>query len=208
MKTNRRTFVKRIAVGSTAFSILSSRAFAKDTKPDDEALEKAAARPVLDLKPFKEPVVIESIDLLKKGREYFVRVRSKQGAEGISVDNGRADVLYPILTKLVAPYFVGKDARDLEEHLFGVYRHRDNYKLQGLALWCPLALVEFAILDMLGRIAGKSIGELLGTVVRQQIPFYIASGRRDTTPQEEIVYLKHLIEETGAKSVKYRLGGA
>ena len=207
MKTNRRTFVKRIALGSGAFSILSSSAFAKDTKPDDEALEKAAARPVLDLKPFKEPVIIESIELLKKGREYFVRVRSKQGAEGIAVDNGRADVLHPILTKLVAPYFVGKDARDLEEHLFGVYRHRDNYKLQGLALWCPVALIEFAILDMLGRIAGKSIAELLGGPIRQQIPFYVASGRRDTTPQEEIVYLKHLIEETGAKSVKYRLGG-
>ncbi len=207
MKTTRRTFVKRIAVSAGAISILPSRAFGKDTKPGDEALEKAAARPVLDLRPFKDPVIIESIELLRKGREHFVRVRSKDGAEGISVDNGRADVLHPMLNKLVAPYFIGKDARDLEEHLFGVYRHRDNYKYQGLAFWNPVALVEFAILDMLGLIAGKSIGELLGSVVRNQIPFYIASGRRDTTPPQEIDYLKHLIEETGAKAVKYRLGG-
>ena len=206
MKTTRRTFAKRIALGAGAFSILPA-ALAKDARPSDEALEKAAARPVLDRSFFKDPILIESIELLRKGREYFVRVRSKDGAEGISVDNGRADVLHPILNQLVTPYFIGKDARDLEEHLFGVYRHRDNYKLQGLALWCPVALVEFALLDLLGRLAGKPIGQLLGGVVRDRVPFYVASGRRDTTPAQEITYLKHLIEETGAKSVKYRVGG-
>jgi L-alanine-DL-glutamate epimerase-like enolase superfamily enzyme len=70
-----------------------------------------------------------------------------------------------------------------------------------------VALVEFAILDMLGRITGRSIGQLLGGVIRTSVPFYIASGRRDTTPQEEIDYLKGLIDQTGAKSVKYRVGG-
>jgi L-alanine-DL-glutamate epimerase-like enolase superfamily enzyme len=95
----------------------------------------------------------------------------------------------------------------LEKHLFGVYRDRDNYKYQGLALWNPVALVEFAILDLLGRISGQSIGELLGGVIRDRVPFYIASGRRDTTPEQEIEYLQQLIEQTGAKAVKYRVGG-
>ena len=209
MKTTRRTFVKTLAAatGAGALSVVPTTATAKDSKPDDEALEKAAARPVLNREMFKEPVIIESIQLLRKGRLHFVRVRAKNGAEGISVDNGRADVLHPIFKQLVAPYFVGKDARDLEEHLFGVYRHSDNYKFQGLALWCPVALVEFAMLDLLGRVAGKSIGDLLGGIIRNHAPFYVASGRRDTTPEQEIVYLKHLIEETGAKAIKYRVGG-
>lgn len=207
MKTNRRTFAKTIALGAGALSVLPASASAKDTRPDDEALEKAAARPVLDRQSFKEPVIIESVEMLRKGKQYFVRVRSKDGAEGVSVDNGRADVLHPIFNQLVAPYFVGKDARDLEEHLFGVYRSKDNYKFQGLAFWCPVALVEFAILDLLGRMAGKSIGGLLGGVIRTQVPFYVASGRRDTTPPQEIEYLRHLIEETGAKAIKYRVGG-
>src|ERR1043166_5071448 len=207
MKTSRREFAKQIALGAGACALLPASAFAKDTHPDDEALEKAAAKPVLNTSLFKTPVIIESIELLRKGRAYFVRVRSKDGAEGLAVDNGRAEVLHPIFNKLVAPYFVGKDARELEEHLFGVYRHNDNYKLQGLALWCPLAMVEFALLDLLGRMINKPIGDLLGGVIRHQVPFYIASGRRDTTPQQEIAYLKHLIEETGAKAVKYRVGG-
>jgi len=173
----------------------------------DDTLEQAAAKPILRLKNLKDPVIIESIELLGSGRDHFLRVRSKDGAEGISVDDGRMDVLHPILNKLVIPYFIGKDARDLEDHLFGVYRYESNYKLQGMALWCPVALVEFAILDMLGRITGQSLGEMLGGVIRTKLPFYVASGRRDTTPEQEIDYLKGLIEKTGAKAIKYRVGG-
>jgi L-alanine-DL-glutamate epimerase-like enolase superfamily enzyme len=35
----------------------------------------------------------------------------------------------------------------------------------------------------------------------------VASGRRDTTPQQEVDYLKRLLDESGAKAVKYRVGG-
>ena len=207
MKTTRRKFLT-LTGGASALSMLSVRPTqGQPAEATDEALEKVAGKTVLDLTGLKGPIIIETIQLLKKGRHYFVRVRSKDGAEGVSVDNGRADILHPILNQLVIPYFIGKDALELEDHLFGVYRHQDNYKLQGLALWCGVACVEFAILDMLGHIAGKSIGQLLGGVIRERVPFYIASGRRDTTPDQEIDYLKHLIEETGAKAVKYRVGG-
>jgi L-alanine-DL-glutamate epimerase-like enolase superfamily enzyme len=205
MKLTRRKFLGT-AAGATALSFVGRRSgLASD--PGEDALEAAATRPVLDLSGLNEPVIIDSIELLRKDGEYFLRVRSKDGAEGISVDNGRAEILHPILRRLVVPYFPGKDARDLEEHLFGVYRHADNYKYQGLALWCPVALVEFAILDMLGRITGRSIGQLLGRMRRTSVPFYVASGRRDTTPEEEIDYLQQLIDQTGAKAVKYRVGG-
>ena len=70
-----------------------------------------------------------------------------------------------------------------------------------------MAWVEFALLDMLGRIAGESLGKLLGGVVRPSVPFYVASGRRDSTPEQEVDYLLSLVEETGAKAVKFRVGG-
>src|SRR5207237_140933 len=128
----------------------------------DRALEQAASKPVLQIKGLHEPIIIESVELLRKDREHFVRVRSKDGAEGISVDNGRMGILHPILNRLVIPYFLGKDARDLEEHLFQVYRYQSNYKLQGLALWTPVALVEFAVLDMFGRMTNQPLGAMLG----------------------------------------------
>jgi len=214
MYLNRRNFLE-LTVGAGALSMLQGcqpapnkhRAVSHQSRITLEELEKAAGTPILQLDGIDSPLQIQSIELLQKGREYFVHVRSKDGAEGISVTNSRAEYLYPILNKLVIPYFIGKDARDLESHLFALYRYRSNYKLQGLALWCPLAWVEFAILDMMGRIAGKSIGQLFGGVVRREVPFYIASGNRNTTPQQEVDYLMKLIEETGAKAVKFRVGG-
>ncbi|HEY2883179.1 MAG TPA: mandelate racemase/muconate lactonizing enzyme family protein [Pirellulales bacterium] len=172
-----------------------------------EALRQAAEKPVLVKTKLTEPVIIESVELLQKGKDHFCRVRSKDGAEGISVDNGRMDVLHPIFTRMVAPHFIGKDARDLEDHLWSLYRANDTYKFQGLALWCPVAMVEFAILDLLGRRFNQPMTELLGGTVRDKMKFYVASGRRDTTPEQEIVYLKGLIEKTGAHAVKYRVGG-
>ena len=142
---------------------------------------------MLKLEAFEDPIIIDSVELLQKGKDHFVRVRSQDGAEGISVDNGRMDVLGPIFQKLIAPYFIGKDARGLEEHLFQCYRHGDNYKFQGLAFWRPIAMVEFAILDMLGRISHQSLGQLVGNVQCDKIQFYVASGRRDTTPDKKSI---------------------
>ncbi len=177
-------------------------------RPSLEELDRVAAAPVLNLDRLTSPVMIDSIRLLKKKNQFLVHVRSKDGAEGVSFTNPpRAEYLSAILKQLVIPFFIGKDARDLENLLWELYRWQDNYKLYGLALWCPQAWVEFAILDMLGRITGKPMGALLGNIIRTEVPFYIASGRRDTTPEQEVEYLQRLLEQSGAKALKFRVGG-
>jgi L-alanine-DL-glutamate epimerase-like enolase superfamily enzyme len=176
--------------------------------PSLEEIDRAAVLPVLKLDGLKSPVIIESIKLLKKDNEHFVHVRSKDGAEGIALTNPpREQYLDKILNQLVIPFFIGKDARNLEDLLWELYRWKDNYKLYGLALWSPQAWVEFAILDMLGRIAGKPMGALLGDILRKEVAIYVASGRRDTTPEQEVEYLQKLIAQSGAKAVKFRVGG-
>ncbi len=207
MPLNRRDFLGKTAGLGALAATGSASLLAQEQQKVSDFLDEAAAKPVLDQTGLKEPVIIESIDLLRKGNQYYVRVRSKDGAEGISLDNNRAKYLAPIFLQQVAPFFIGKDARLFEEHLWELYRWRSNYKLQGLAFWSPVAWMEFAILDLLGRVSGKSIGALLGGVIRKRVPFYVASGRRDTTPEEEIDYLRGLIDETGAKAIKYRVGG-
>jgi len=167
-----------------------------------------AAAPVLKQDGLTSPVVIDSIRPLKRKNEFLVHVRSKDGAEGVSFTNPpRAPYLSPILKQLIIPFFIGKDARDLENLLWELYRWQDNYKLYGLALWSPQAWVEFAILDMLGRITNKPMGALLGDIVRTEVPFYVASGRRDTTPEQEVDYLQKLVEQSKAKALKFRVGG-
>ena len=114
-------------------------------------LLKGTAQPILDVTPFKLPVVIESTELYRSGREHFVRSISKDGAVGIAVTNSRANYFYPNFYQRVAPCFVGKDARDLESLIDGVYRYQSNYKLSGLALWCCVVWIEFSLLDPWGR---------------------------------------------------------
>jgi L-alanine-DL-glutamate epimerase-like enolase superfamily enzyme len=206
MPLNRRQILAA-AAGTTAFFLSpGSRADAVEEVTESDLVE-AANKPVLKRDLFKTPVIIESIECLTNGRDEFVRVRSRDGAEGISLTNSRGKYLFPILKQLIVPYFLGKDARDLEAHLWEVYRYRSNYKLQGLAFWSPVAWLEFAILDMLGRVANQPIGELLGNVIRREVPFYVASGRRDSSPEEEVDYLQSLLDETQAKAVKFRVGG-
>jgi L-alanine-DL-glutamate epimerase-like enolase superfamily enzyme len=212
MQFDRRSFLTG-GLGAGLAGLSSAFAFQGKTKngsgrPDVRDLDKAAALPVLKTDTLRSPVIIESIKLLKKDRDYFVRVRSKDGAEGVSLTNPpREEYLDKILNQLVIPFFIGKDARDLENLLWELYRFKDNYKLYGLALWSPQAWVEFAILDLLGRIAGKPMGALLGNILRQEVAIYVASGRRDTTPEQEVEYLQKLVQQSGAKAVKFRVGG-
>jgi L-alanine-DL-glutamate epimerase-like enolase superfamily enzyme len=153
------------------------------------------------------PVTIASVELLKAGEQYLVRVRSRDGATGLAV--GHPDVLettWPILTRRVAPFFVGKDARDLEALVDGVYLANSNYKWQGLAFWVPVASVEFAVLDLLGQVARRPLGDLLGGVRQREIAVYRASGNRGNSPEAELAYLQQLVAETGARAIKFRLG--
>ena len=113
MHLNRRNFVE-LTAGAGLLSILPGckstpgkpRAASHSRQVSLKELEKAAEAPVLTLDGVDSPLVIDSIELLKKGREYILRVRSKDGAEGVAVTNSRPDYLQPILKKQVIPYFI------------------------------------------------------------------------------------------------------
>lgn len=202
MQVNRRDFL------ASAAAVTASRKAKRQKAVSTAELDRVAALPVLKREGLSSPVIIDSLRLLKRDKDYMLHIRSRDGAEGISLVNPpRGEYLGPLFKRQVAPFFVGKDARDLENVLWELYRAADNYKLYGLLFWSMQAWVEFAILDMLGRIAGKPIGAMVGEIVRREVPFYVASGRRDTTPEQEIDYLHMLVEKSGAKALKFRLGG-
>jgi L-alanine-DL-glutamate epimerase-like enolase superfamily enzyme len=193
-------------VGTLAAGVVMT-ARGTQTKGEPSPIQQALATPVLRRELWPNPVLIASIDLLRAPGQFLVRVRARDGAAGLAV--GHPDVLestWPILTRRVAPFFVGKDARDLDTLIDGVYLADSNYKWQGLPFWVPVASVEFAILDLLGRVAGKPLGELVGEVVRRDVAVYRASGNRGNSPEQEIGYLQRLVAETGAKAIKFRLG--
>ncbi len=177
---------------------------------DYSKLDEAISKPVLDRSLFTSPVIIESVSLLEHDGNYICRVRSKDGAEGIAVGhNISMGYLYPIQVKLVNPFFIGKDARDLDSLIDNVVLHKNLYKYQGYAIWIPIATVEIAILDMLGRIALKSMGALIGggTIHQKQIAIYQANENRGLEAEESIRRIKHSRDEFNARAVKFKIGG-
>jgi L-alanine-DL-glutamate epimerase-like enolase superfamily enzyme len=214
MKNSRRKFLKNSLYTGAALPLLSAKGatFGRSSVGNISEryvdLDKVLKQPVLKRELFPDPVVIESCDLLHYNGNYMIRVRSKDGAEGYCVGhNNRMTHLYPIQVLRVNPYFIGKDARDLDKLIDGLFMYRNNYKYQGYALWIPQATVEMAILDMLGRIGQKSMGELIGDIHNTEIAIYRANNNRGSSAEASLERIKRRQEEFGAKAVKFKIGG-
>lgn len=161
--------------------------------------------PLFDLhKQFKSPVRIASIEYLRNGKSAFVRATSTDGVAGI-VRTKEIEDFVPILMRRAIPAFTGKDARDLETLIDNVYTA--NYKLAGQPFWSPVAAVEHSIWDMLGHTAKKPVSELMGGMLRKEIPVYLSGSIRETTAEEEVEIYARGLAETGAKAVKFKIGG-
>jgi L-alanine-DL-glutamate epimerase-like enolase superfamily enzyme len=188
-------------------SPLAASAFAAPAGALGAKLAAAMASPVLRSELFAEPVQIASVELLRKGSSFIVRARSTSGATGYAdAHSSVMSAAYPILIKKVAPFFIGKDARRLDSLIEGVYLANSNYKWQGLPFWVSVAVVEIAVLDMLGKVANQPLGALIGTPRHRKIPVYRASSHRGNAPEAEIDYLQKVVAETGATAIKFRLG--
>jgi L-alanine-DL-glutamate epimerase-like enolase superfamily enzyme len=207
--SDRRRFIVTTLAGGIAASVAPVYTFASDDiKEKYSKLDVIMRKPVLKKELFSSPVIIDTIELLRYKNSFLCRVKSKDGATGISVGNDdQLKSLYPILVTRLLPFFIGKDARNLEQLIEEVYVYQSNYKMQSLALWVPLATIEFAILDMLGQISGKSMGQLIGEIHNSEIAVYQANGERGITAELTIEHLKKEVGESKAKALKFKLGG-
>lgn len=156
---------------------------------------------------YPSPIIIESIQAFRYADVYLVRATSREGVVGIATCNARAQYFIPMLKDLVIPAFLGQDARELESLVNRVYVYRNNYKYQGTPFWNCVAYVEAALFDLLGQVTGKSVGELIGGRWRDEIPIYLSSMRRDTTPEQEVAWISERLAETKARAVKMKIGG-
>jgi L-alanine-DL-glutamate epimerase-like enolase superfamily enzyme len=137
-------------------------------------LDEILKKPILKKELFSAPVIIETLELLRFENSFLCRVRSKDGAEGISVGHSDLSTLFPIFLKKLQSFFVGQDARELDLILDRIYIYNFNFRYNGIALGLPLATIEFAILDMLGHIADKPVGKLIGEIHNPEVAVYVA----------------------------------
>jgi L-alanine-DL-glutamate epimerase-like enolase superfamily enzyme len=214
MKSDRRKFISTAITGGMAITMPVSFPGRDISKPVSEALavdysrlDQILAIPVFKKELFSSPVIIETLELLRYRNSFLCRVRSKDGAVGMSVGHSGLKSLYPVFTNLLQPFFINQDARNLDLLMEKVYIYNLNFRLSGMALGLPLATIEFAILDMMGRIAGKSIGQLIGEIHNPEVAVYQATEYREKSVAESLELIKRDVAEYNAKALKIKVGG-
>ena len=214
MTTSRRRFVEAGLLGgmSAALPASSPGAEARPSAPGQPnpryaKLDEILRQPVLKRELFPAPVVIETLELLRLGDSFLCRVRSRDGAEGLSVGHSGLKVLYPLFVHNLQPFFVGKDARDLDLLLERVFVYSFNFRYNGISIGTPLATIELAILDLLGRIAGKPFGQLVGDVHHPEVSVYQATEYREKPVEESLELIRRDVAEYDARALKIKVGG-
>jgi L-alanine-DL-glutamate epimerase-like enolase superfamily enzyme len=214
MKANRRQFVKANLLGSLAAALPLSalgeqapRSGSRSQNPRYARLDEILSQPILKRELFATPVIIETLELLRYKDNFLCRVRSREGAEGLSVGHSGLKALYPIFLHNLQRFFIGKDARDLDLLLEKVFIYGLNFRYNGISLGTPLATIEFAILDLLGRIAQKPLGLLLGELHHPQVTVYQATEYREKSVEESLDLIKRDVAEYNARALKIKIGG-
>jgi len=213
MKTSRRNFISTATLGGLAAGTLPLTSYGSKKKPftpqsDLRAryarLDEVLKLPVLRRELFPSPVIIASVEYLRNKNNFLCRVRSKDGAEGLSAGHGSQNrTNWPAMQSFIRS-FTGKDARDLDTLI-----PDPHGKQGGIPYNVTLATLEIAILDMLGNIANKPIAELLGKIVNPRIAVYQGSRMSELLslpPEESLEIVKKDLLESKAKAVKMRVG--
>lgn len=208
MRISRRQALAAGLAGGTAAAVHAglASAHADADNPNYARLDAVLAQPVFNKELFADPVIIESVELLRREGSFLCRVRSKDGAEGLSVAHDTMNILYPIFVHRLQPFFVGQDARRLDELVEKALVFAFNFRFGGMAIGIPLATVEFAILDMMGRISGKPVGQLIGGIHNTHVPVYQATEWREKPVEESVALIKAAVQESQAKAVKIKVG--
>ena len=116
--------------------------------------------------------------------------------------------LYPIFVHRLQLFFIDQDARRLDALLEKALVFAFNFRLGGLAIGIPLATIEFAILDMIGRIPGKSVGQLIGTIENTHIPVYQATEWREKSVEESVALIQAAVGKEQGPGRQDQSGGA
>ncbi len=208
MITHRRRFLSTALGGGLASQPL--RLWGSPSPELDARYRQLGAvlqQPVLKKQHFRTPVVIETVELLRLDNSFLCRVRSRDGAEGISVAHSGMSTLFPIFLRNLQPFFPGKDARELDLILEKVYIYNFNFRYGGISLGLPLATIEFAILDMLGRIAQKPVGQLIGEIHNPEVGVYVATEWREKPVEESIRLIQEAVAAYDTNALKIKVGG-
>lgn len=147
---------------------------------------------------------IKSIETFSTQYVGFVRVTTNDGRQGWGqVSTYNADISSLVLHRQVAPWALGQDAQDIDTLVDRITER--EHKFPGSYLRRAIGGLDTALWDLHGKLAGKSVCELLGGTPRP-IRVYASSMKRDITPAQEADRLLRLRDRDGYDAFKFRIG--
>jgi len=115
----------------------------------------------------------------------FVFIHTDEGVTGIGECFRRQpSVTKSVIENVLAPSIIGKDPVQTESRFRDMAQAGNALEIGG-AIWIGIAGLDIAMWDLRGKALGLPIYELLGGKVREQMPVYASSMKRDMTPLEE-----------------------
>jgi len=109
-----------------------------------------------------------------------------------------------VLHEMVAPIVLGEDP--LQTDAISDKVIDQTMKYPGSFVCRALAGVDTALWDLKGKLFGQPAAKLLGGPLRDPVPMYASSMRRDISPEDEATRLAKLAREQGFRAVKVRIG--
>ncbi len=133
------------------------------------------------------------------------RVHTDTGESGTGqCSTYRGAVTVKVLHEMLAPLVLGEDPLRIEALVDHVIDR--TMKFPGTFVCRALAGLDTALWDLKGRLFGQSVAKLLGGPLRERVPMYASSMRRDINPTDEAERLERLIRQQGFRAVKVRAG--
>ncbi len=145
---------------------------------------------------------ITSIECLILEGEYpFVLVHTDDGLTGIGECFRRQpSVTKSMIDDIITPSIIGKNPVETDARYRDMIHSANALEIGGAA-WIAIAGLDIALWDLKGKLLNQPIYELLGGKVRDSVPVYASSMKRDLTPYEEATRATGLVEK-GYKGYK------
>ena len=139
---------------------------------------------------------ITSIECLVLENSFpFVLVHTDEGITGIGECFRRQpSVTKTMIDDILTPALLGKDPRKTESRFRDMAIAGNALEIGG-SVWIAIAGLDIALWDIKGKSQGLPIYDLLGGKVRDKMPVYASSMKRDLSPLEEANRAYSLVEE-------------
>ncbi|TDF94107.1 mandelate racemase/muconate lactonizing enzyme family protein [Paenibacillus piri] len=146
---------------------------------------------------------IKSIETFTTPMIGIVRIRTDEGAEGYGqFAPYYADITAKVLHRQLASYALGADAGNIDALVERCVT--GEHKFPGSYICRAVGGLDTALWDLQGKLAGKSVCELLGGQPRK-LDVYGSSMKRDIKPEDEGDRLARLQDSYGFRAFKIRV---